>query len=516
MSDVQVETTAGIVQGAVRDGLCVFRGIPYGAPTGGARRFLPPEPPAPWTGVLETTRWGHMSPQSESGGYRIDSGEDCLVLNVATPAVDDARRPVLVRFHGGGYSAGSGGGPFYDGRALARRGDAVVVTLNHRLNVFGFLHLGEIFGDEYASSGNAGLLDLVAALEWVRDNIARFGGDPDNVTTFGESGGGMKCSALLAFPAARGLFRRTCVQSGVSLRVTERADATAAAERLLAALEVGPRDLRKLQTLPVDAILAAARELGPRVGAAFQPVVDGVTMPRQPEAAIAAGVSNNVPVIVGATRNEFVVEESADLDEAAVNARLETIVGEIAGRLGVPQDDVGALAREVGAEYRRLRPTMTPAQLLTAVGADSRFRIPGIRLAEARLEAGASPTYQYLFTWSDPRRPGVAAHGSDIVFWADNLHALYGSPGHLPPEAGPERTPPPASARPLADAMSEALLAFARTDNPNHAGLPSWSPYTLERRETMVFGDRCHMEDDPLGDTRELWSARRLAAGRTQ
>jgi para-nitrobenzyl esterase len=320
-----VDTASGKIRGAAVGGIKAFKGIPYGASTAGTNRFMPPHKPAPWGGVREAVDWAGHAPQAFFGRRRpevshlapppdtVPVSEDCLTLNLWTPGLDAGKRPVMVWFHGGAFSYGSANTPRTAGANLARRGDVVVVTVNHRLNVFGFLDLSEIGGAEFVHSGNVGVLDLVAALEWVRENVARFGGDPGNVTIFGQSGGGGKVSALLAMPAAKGLFQRAIVMSGAGIRMAEHDRATKLAEAVLGEVGLKANQLDKLQAVPFERLIAAIepaqKKLAPvgfrlldRYG--FGPVVDGHDLPRHPFDPTAPDLSDDVPVMVGGTRDE--------------------------------------------------------------------------------------------------------------------------------------------------------------------------------------------------------------------
>jgi para-nitrobenzyl esterase len=488
MTDPIATTTGGDVRGLTRDGVHVFRSIPYAAPPVGARRFRPPAPVEPWSDVRDATRFGPVAPQLPSpletmlgAPDPVVSEADSLTLSVYTPALDDARRPVLFWIHGGAFVNGTGASPIYDGIRFATHGDLVVVSINYRLGAFGFLHLDEIFGDEFAGSGNVGILDQVLALEWTRDNIAAFGGDPDRVTIFGESAGGMSVGTLLGAPCAQGLFAQAIVQSGSATYAMSSKAATAVARSVLA--EAGIDTVAELEAASTDAILAAQGKVlaaGARTDLPFMPVVDGSVLPRVPVEEIRDGLGT-VPTMIGTTKDEMTLFTALDLgvgelDGDAVNRELDRTFGERGG--------------EVLDAYTAQHPDFSHRDLLTALATDRVFRIPAIRLAEAAVDR--RPTYMYLFTWETPVFDGKlkSCHALELPFMWDAID----KPGlSMLTGEGPER-------QALADAMHAAWIAFART------GDPGWPAYDLDRRATRRFDTTVETLDDPEGGRRELWT----------
>jgi para-nitrobenzyl esterase len=480
------QTKLGALRGARLDapGVLVFKGVHYGQSTAGAARFKPPQPVVKWQGVADATRFGDTCPQGGDVGRRtqvegeiLPMSEDCLVLNIWTPALDGKARPVMVWFHGRGFYAGAGSERLYDGARLARRGDLVVVTVNHRLNVFGHLYLGKVGGEEFAASGNAGTQDMQLALEWVRDNIAAFGGDGTNVTIFGESGGGAKVSTLLGVPSARGLFKRGIIQSGPRLNGTPLDDAIANTATVMSKL--GVRTAAELQALPVEKVLAAVTT-EVRTTPDFGPVTDGKYLPVDMFVPQAAASARDVPIIVGSNRDEYALyaREAPNFGkrtEAEIRAELAPLYG----------DAVDALIDA----YKKSRPAASPWDLMIAIRS-SRFHVGTVRLAEA--QSKVAPTYVYSFDFEPT--PLKAAHAAEIPFVFSNATA--------DPTARP-------GARAVEDAMSDAWIAFARTGNPNHPGMPAWPGYDARTRAVMVFDTKTAVINDPRASERTVWEGRK-------
>jgi para-nitrobenzyl esterase len=504
-----VETSYGKLRGTAQDGLAVFRGIPFARPPVGPLRFRPPQASEPWAGMRDASRFGRAALQNASAlgpmiGFDIgEMGEDCLHLNVWTPACDGARRPVLVWIHGGAFILGAGSQSLYDGSVLARRGDVVVVTINYRLGSFGFLDLAAVCGEAVPATSNAGLLDQIAALEWVRNEIAAFGGDPANVTIFGESAGAISVATLLGTPAAQGLFQRAILQSGSANFASSRERSARVAAAFLRALEIAPRDAGKLAQLAPEPILAAQQQVFLSMqtemrGLPFTPVVDGDVLPRHPFEAIRDGLSKDVAVIVGTNLDEMKLfglmdPQARTLDEAGLVHRCER---------NVPGTGGGGVShgRRAVETYRRARaargaPT-EPPDLWFAIDSDRAFRYPAMRLAE--LQAMHQPhTYAYLFTWTSPFLGGAlgACHALELPFvfgvLQDPLFQNFTGSG------------PAADA--LAERIQDAWIAFARTGDPRHAGLDQWPGYESGRRATMLLDAACRMENAPLEEERRFW-----------
>lgn len=516
-----VKTTNGPVQGLVENGVQTFKGLRYASPPLGPLRFMPPQKPKPWTDIADATRLGSASMQLRTGGSAVSypgnvgqaltqlytpaddvarQNEDCLFLNVWTPSLENARpgkRPVMVWFHGGGFNYGSGSWPAYDGRNLASRHDVVVVTVNHRLNAFGYMYLGNLLGEPYATSGNAGQLDLIAVLEWVRDNIAEFGGDPGNVTIFGQSGGGGKVSALLAMPGAKGLFHRAIIESGPGIRGVPKDVAAAVAAAVLSELQIGSGDAKSLLSISAQQLATATAAMQAKSGGApgtgglrFAPVVDGIALLNHPFDPAAPVVSANVPVMIGCTKDEQTLYNVGQpwwnkLTDAELSQKAKTIPG------------VGDKAEALIAAFRKLRPGDSPSYLYTDVATSTFAFANSIRLAERKAALKAAPVYFYVFQWGASVDDGIlrAPHTMEIPFAFDNVDKAALLLGHDPEVIK------------LNKVVSETWVAFARTGNPNHSGLPHWPPYDAEKRATMTFNAPCKVVNDLEGEVRKILEA---------
>jgi para-nitrobenzyl esterase len=500
-----VETTAGRVRGFTRNGIHTFKGIPYAAATAGAARFMPPAKPVPWTGLRSALHYGPVCPQAPRTGWANDEnafffnwddgqpGEDCLRINIWTPGVNDReKRPVMVWLHGGGYSSGSGQEhPGYHGENLSRRGNVVVASLNHRLNVFGHLDLSE-YGAQYADSANAGILDIVAALEWVRDNIANFGGDPGNVLIFGQSGGGGKVSTLMAMPAAKGLFHKAVVMSGSTLTQAVPEDSRKLAAAVLAELKLSKAQAQKLQDVPaatlVEASSAALRKLTPPMpgGMAFgmprgrrigwSPVVDGRSLPAHPFDPSAPSISAEIPMMIGTTLNE--------MSPSAFDASLESMTEDELRKRAEAR--YGEKTGSVIDACRTVYPNAKPVEVLSII---SSVRLNAVTQAARKAAQGAAPAYLYQFCWHTPVLDGRprAIHCADIAF------AFYNT------DVSASMTGGTAEARDLGAKVADAFLNFARKGDPNNPSLPLWRVFDPEKAPTMCFDRVCEGKDNHDG-----------------
>jgi para-nitrobenzyl esterase len=505
-----LKTMVGPVRGRVEDGLTVFRGIRYGAPPTGADRFRPSRRPAAWSEPQNAFAYGASAMQMEMG--LADSGaprhlrgalapilpapedkanesEDCLFLNVWSPGFNDGKnRPVMVWLHGGAYAAGSGSWPVYDGAALAKKGDVVVVSINHRLNVFGYLYLGQLAGMEFAQSGNAGMLDIVLALMWVRDHIGFFGGDRANVTLFGESGGGFKVATLMGMLAAKNLYHKAIIQSGPGVRCMSREQATGTAKAILAELGLTlPGDVARLREVPsramIDAAAAAQKKLSGSVPSLFlSPVTDGVTVLAHPFDPVASTSCAKVPLLIGHTKDEGTFFLASDpkwghFAEGDLEARARILA----------RDKADAVLAALRAEKPHGSPSELMADLMTAT-----YMSAGSALIAERKAAQTPPVYAYRFDWETPAAGGAlkATHALDIPMVFDTVDKARAFVGEGPaPQA-------------MADKMRDAWIAFARTGNPQTADLPDWPAYDAESRATMLFDRECRVVQDPAGAVR--------------
>jgi len=490
----EVETRQGRVLGTRGEHQASFLGIPYARPPVGLLRFAAPQPPEPWPGVRDCTRFAASCPQPEHhpvAGFAASGArdEDCLFLNVYTPAADAARRPVMVWVHGGGFVFGSGSEPLYDGAALTTRGDVVVVSVHYRLGALGFLQLGLHGGDELGATDNAGLRDQVAALRWVRENIGAFGGDADNVTLFGESAGAACITAVMVMPAAEGLFRRVVSQSGTANRLGNADSGEKATGRVLTHLGLGRDDLARLWELPVASLVDAQEATGARC----LPVWGVESMPQRPLEYVRAGRAAGVELLIGTNRDEaklLVAPNRPAIDDATLRKQVATMLPRRAS------ERVG----DVIDAYRRSRAAHDlpgdNLSLLDAIQGDGQFRTGARKLAVAQREHQPR-TFLYLFTWESPARRGTlgACHALDIpfVFGATDQPLQRRFAG-----AGPAATA-------LSHRMMDAWIAFARSGDPAHADLGEWPAYDNARQVTMVFGERSGAVAAPLGEEAAIW-----------
>jgi para-nitrobenzyl esterase len=501
-----VATSAGKVRGFVRDGIVTFKGIPYGATTAGEARFQPPAPPTPWTQVRASMSYGPVCPQPVRSGwlsdraaflYDWDDGypsEDCLRLNVWTAAAEErGKRPVMVWLHGGGYEAGSSQElPSYDGENLSRRGDVVVVSINHRLNVFGYLNMAAVGGEKYTRSVNVGMLDIVAALQWVRDNVARFGGDPGNVTVFGQSGGGAKVSTLMAMPAAQGLFHKAIVQSGSQLRLASAEASAAQAAAVLQELQaqgignerltqVPPARLVEIATVVKNKLQSASPRASITDRLGWQPWVDGSVVTSHPFDPRAPALAAKIPMLIGTTMHEF---SSASMMPDPRSLTEQWLVEDVA-------KTYGDAAKRIVEAFKRGHPGALPYELAAIIGATATFRSAAVK--QAQLQSTNAPAYMYWFAWKTPVLDGtpLAYHCAELAFAFDNIDRCANSTGGTP------------EARDLAAKVSQAWIQFARTGNPGHSGLPRWPAVSAQTLPTMIFDAHCEVKDNPDAEERK-------------
>jgi len=510
------ETNAGKIRGYEHNGVYIFKGFPYGASTSGTRRFMPPVKPESWGGIRNALQYGRVCPTQSSVHFNTDGknlansdedafvlhrgasatvpGEDCLRANIWTPEINGShKRPVMVYMHGGAFSGGCGHDLLaYDGESLARNHDVVVVTHNHRLNVYGYLNLEHLGGEEYASSANVGMLDIVAVLQWVRDNIKTFGGDPGNVTIFGQSGGGGKVLALMAMPSAKGLFHRAIVQSGPLLKSLSPDYSRQLAEFVMEELSLSKSQVGKLRTIPVDRLSGAAIEAMKKMSAPgltlrsvfgdhdWGPTVDGRILPRHPFDPGAPQISAAVPLLTGTNLHEFV--NGLDRPDASAMGleELNRLIFEA----------FGSNSKAIVEAYRRDYPSATPFGLYATIAASAQLRRPAFAQATRKAALGAAPAYSYVYAWRTPvldDRPGPF-HAAEIAFTFDNAEICDHYSGGSP------------EAFVLSKQISTAWVNFARTGNPNHGGLVHWPNYTTENPATMYFNTSCQVRSDAEGE----------------
>ncbi|HWX55997.1 MAG TPA: carboxylesterase family protein [Verrucomicrobiae bacterium] len=509
-----ISTSNGRVQGLVNNGVLTFKGIRYGAPPIGPLRWMPPQKPEPSKVILDCSDYGAPAMQIASGtiaapvsdfGMQMDrvfttpselkiQNEDCLFLNVWTPGTDNKKRPAMVWIHGGGFAFGSSGQPIYEGEDLARKQDVVVVSMNHRLNLFGYMHLGDLMGEPYKSSGTVGMQDLVLSLEWVRDNIAEFGGDPGNVMIMGQSGGGAKVSILLSMPAAKGLFHKASIQSGPGLRVGRKENANRIAKALLDELKIAPGDIKALQAVPAPTLIQAAAAvasrnvptgIGPGSGGAggFNPILDGVVITRDPFDPDAPDVSADVPILIGSVKDEWTIFTAAEpwfgrMTDSDLDQRLKPF---------------GTRGQALLAAFRKIHPDYSPTYLyISAISAPA---LGGsITLAERKAAQHKAPVYMWYLTWETPVLNGAfkTPHTMEIPFmmYSYNRVRQFVGPGPEPDQ--------------MARQFSDAWAAFARTGKPDAPSIPPWPAYDATTRATMIFNVKSQVVNDPNSEVRKI------------
>jgi para-nitrobenzyl esterase len=503
---VTATTATGQVRGTVDTDIKIFKGIPYGGTTAGNNRFMPPTPPDPWTRTRDALEWGFSAPQTvpPAKSHQIQESEDCLVLNVFTPGLDGAKRPVMVWLHGGGWANGSGSSPITVGTNLARTNDVVLVSINHRLNVFGFTSLA---GVDFAAAGAVGLLDIVAALRWIRDNIERFGGDPNRVTIFGQSGGGRKVATLMSMPAAKGLFQRAIIESGAILQLTDPTDAARQTSLLLAELGLKPGQVRELQRVPMGQLLQANERANQKLVAEWPfrthgwapntPTVDGVYLPHHPWDPKGPAVSKDVPLMIGWAHTEETnwvrpTPENQALDEAGLRAWVEKRLR--AGTILYKDRQVQMFGQRAGHvdiqgvidAFRWDNPGASPYDLYVLFASDDPRGTHSREIGKRKSKQGGAPAYVYRFDWETPEGGGLRSpHAIDIQFAFNNI-ALGG-----------ELISKRQDAYDLANKVSAAWAAFARTGDPNIPRLPTWPAYSTEGRDTMLFDINSRVARDP-------------------
>ena len=474
-----VETAYGMVKGVRSGEVSIWKGVPYARPPVGSLRFQAPQEPESWDGIRDATEFGPVSPQPSAdimnflGNEVVNPSEDCLYLNIWSPGADEKRRPVMVWIHGGAFISGSGSSQSYDGASFAQQGDVVVVTINYRLGIFGFLHLGEIGGDKYSAAGNCGILDQTAALQWVKENIVAFGGDPNQITIFGESAGAMSIGTLLSLPSAKGLFHRAILQSGAARNVTDSSKATKTAVKLLDYLGIQQDELQKLETVTTEKLVEASASLPPMT---LIPVVDGLILPDHPEKILAEGFAKDIPLLIGTNKDEYRLFTAFDPvwkseDTNVIVSIFEKTFGSYWTELSKQFPNKGELTQDL---YDQIMTQFV-------------FTSPAINLAECQLKS-STPVWMYQFHWETPILNGLlkSCHALEIPFVWNTLH-----------HSGTEKLTGTSSDRQkLADHMHRAWIAFARNGNPNTEGVPHWPQYEWTNRSTMVFDNESRVTSD--------------------
>ncbi len=493
-------TITGKVEGTYEDNLYVFKGIPYAAPPVGDLRWMPPQSVKPWDGVRPAKEFGAIPPQNELPGGIIQQieqkhDEDCLFLNVWTPGLDDGRRPVMVWIHGGAFTMGSGTEINYRNPGLASRGDIVLVTINYRLGMLGFLNLKEVTGGKIPATGNEGLLDQIAALKWIKKNITAFGGNPDNITVFGESAGGMSIGCLLVMPAAKGSFNKGILESGVGSTAGPLDEAVEVAKNALKYAGIKGDDIPALRSLSVKQLLDIEMKLRTDMAypgeivriTATAPVIDGDVLPGVPSEVARNGVAKDIPTIIGTNLEEWKLfgamqPDIGKLDEAGMVQRLNVYV---------PESDVQVLIDTYREARQKRGEPVTPFELLSAIQTDLTFHIPALELVEAQRDVGQK-VYNYLFTWKSPGMGGLlgACHGLEIGFVFGSLEKLFHG-------TGPD-------AEKLSQNVQDAWLAFARTGDPSCDSVGKWPVYG-KNRATMMLGKTCHVDEMAYEEERSVW-----------
>ena len=503
------QTDYGKVRGYVLRGIYYFLGMPYGADTSGANRFMPPQKPKPWSNVYPALWWGNSAPQSMENRYANpfssfrdhwnygDVNEDCLRINVLTPGIQDGKkRPVLFWIHGGGFLFGNGiEQDGYNGENFARFGDAVFCSVNHRLGPFGFCNLAGVGGKEFAASGNVGMLDIVAALEWVRSNISNFGGDPDNVTIIGQSGGGAKVCILTAMPSAKGLFHKAGVLSGALRKSGEKEYSEKLGAAVLKEAGLTTAELGKLQAMPWKDFYALAMRAEKRIEGqhgtsgimrAFVPVVDGSVLPQHPYHPVASATAAHVPMIISSVQNE---QSPSWTDSSLESVTLEEVIEKLKVKAGFSGHGYGEKSKEIVQAYAKAFPDKKPVEIWSLVSSN---RQSVVALADAKSKQ-AAPVYVDWFTWQPPLFDSRmrAFHTLDICFWFYNTDVMLSHTG-----GGPRP-------RALSTKMANALLQFMKTGSPNGPGLAEWPQYSSDLGQTMILDDTCELRNDPDGAARK-------------